>query len=137
MLPPDASGLVLEKGSNTDPDTGKVTHYVEGWRDVEPLATRADGKMSCIVIQHEDKSNRARGMVILLGQYSQGLIRVGNDVSLERWQWTKDQGWKLVVKMGDQELPCQALLAKADTLKEGQSLESATQQWNCIESEIF
>lgn len=40
MLPEDpSSGLSLEKGEMANPDTGVLTGYVEGWRDVAPLAT--------------------------------------------------------------------------------------------------
>jgi hypothetical protein len=135
MLPPDSSGLVLEKGSNTDPDTGKVIDYVEGWRDVKALATRDDGRMSCIVLQHEDKAESARGLIVLLGQYVQGMIRVGGHLALERWQWTKDHGWKPVVQIGAQSLPCQALLSKDEILKVGQSLQDESRHWTCVESE--
>lgn len=35
MLPEDAEGLALEKGEMIDPVTGRLTEYVEGWRDGE------------------------------------------------------------------------------------------------------
>lgn len=35
MLPEDDSGLALEKGEMVNPATGKLTGYVEGWRDGE------------------------------------------------------------------------------------------------------
>jgi hypothetical protein len=35
MLPEDARGLALEKGEMVNPATGRVTEYVEGWRDGE------------------------------------------------------------------------------------------------------
>ena len=34
MLPEDDSGLALEKGEMVNPATGRLTEYVEGWRDV-------------------------------------------------------------------------------------------------------
>lgn len=37
ILPEDAEGLALEKGSMVNPATGRLTDYIEGWRDVEPL----------------------------------------------------------------------------------------------------
>ena len=35
MLPEDDSGLALEKGEMVNPATGRLTEYVEGWRDGE------------------------------------------------------------------------------------------------------
>lgn len=35
MLPEDADGLALEKGQMVNPATGRMTEYVEGWREVE------------------------------------------------------------------------------------------------------
>lgn len=35
MLPEDSEGLALEKGSMVNPATGRLTEYLEAWRDVD------------------------------------------------------------------------------------------------------
>lgn len=43
-MPEDpASGISLEKGEMVNPETGRMTEYLEGWADVEPLATLPAG----------------------------------------------------------------------------------------------
>lgn len=43
-MPEDAaSGISLEKGEMVNPETGRMTEYLEGWADVEPRAVLSGG----------------------------------------------------------------------------------------------
>ena len=115
---PQADGKTLERGSMINPATSQMTDYEECWKDVEPTATSSeDGeKKICAVLQLQDDDYQARGMVVRVGQFCQGILQVGDGLSLERWQWEKDRGWKRQLRVGDLWLPCGVVL-------EGQRLE--------------
>ncbi|KAJ0158492.1 hypothetical protein CTA2_11462, partial [Colletotrichum tanaceti] len=82
-----ADGLTLEKGRMVNPATGEETDYEELWRDVEPVAVVGSGgeAVECIVLRFEDEQAGARGSVVWLGRFCQGISRVGADVTAERW----------------------------------------------------
>ena len=42
---------------------------------------------TCIVLCYEDPSYQARGMVIRVGDHCQGILRLGDHITVERWQW--------------------------------------------------
>lgn len=138
MLPEDASGIALEKGEMVDPATGKMTEYVEGWRDGEILVVKpprekdvkaffqqlsdrnvnVDGLQSTssaaptklsLVLQHENAARKSRGMVVRLGQTCQGVMRVGDEFAYERWEWTSNIGWARTRSSGDLSMPCDVL----------------------------
>jgi hypothetical protein len=61
MLPEDAEGLAMEKGEMVNPATGKLTEYVEGWRDGEiEIVAKPGGD----VIQGFWKELRGRGVSV-------------------------------------------------------------------------
>ncbi|KAK7443661.1 hypothetical protein Landi51_09009 [Colletotrichum acutatum] len=98
-------GLTLEKGRMVNPATGTETDYEELWRDVEPVTVppvgaAAEGEaqkgVECVVLKHEDETSGARGMVVWLGRFCQGISRVGEEVAAERWEWREGEGWRRV-----------------------------------------
>ncbi|KAM0714449.1 hypothetical protein Q7P37_010236 [Cladosporium fusiforme] len=114
MLPEDTTtGISLEKGDMVNPDTGHLTEYIEGWRDVKPRpvismpemhlemfiamigttgqviqglesAERSAGSVSA-VLRHEDASKGSRGMIVRVGNLCQGVLRMGEKFGYERW----------------------------------------------------
>ena len=42
---------------------------------------------TCIVLCYKDPSYQARGMVIRVGDHCQGILRIGDHITAERWQW--------------------------------------------------
>jgi hypothetical protein len=77
---PLENGDVLEKGAMKHPETGKVTEYEEVWRDLD-----VEGEKVSTVLKMEDASKKARGMVIRIGQWMQGVMRVDDQITVERW----------------------------------------------------
>ncbi|KAG5662134.1 hypothetical protein KAF25_004373 [Fusarium avenaceum] len=129
---PQPDSLTLEKGSMVNPDTGIDTAYEELWHDATPTAVPGDSQVRALVLQTEDDENGVRGSVVKLGCYVQGLLRVGDGITLERWEW-KEGGWKRTVRIGDAELPCEKIVDE-EALKEGDAVDIAGRAWNVIEA---
>ncbi|KAL5605640.1 hypothetical protein FOVSG1_005787 [Fusarium oxysporum f. sp. vasinfectum] len=127
---PQPNDLTLEKGSMVNPDTGIDTAYEELWHDATPTAVPGEPAVRALVLQTEDEKNGVRGSVVRLGCYAQGLIRVGENISLERWEWK--EGWKRTIRMGDAELPIEKILGE-ETLKEGDTVDVGGREWKVIE----
>ena len=85
-------GTVLEKGVNKDPVTGAITNtYEESWLDLDAELTGHEKQHPCFVLRVDEPSKQARGMAIRIGQYVQGILRLGNQMTLVRWQWSVDE----------------------------------------------
>ncbi|KAK1706339.1 hypothetical protein BDP67DRAFT_476512 [Colletotrichum lupini] len=110
-------GLTLEKGRMVNPATGAETDYEELWRDVEPVTTSG-----------------ARGMVVWLGRFCQGISRVGEEVAAERWEWKEGEGWRRTVRIGDRALPCEVLLMTGAALSVGTHVVHEEVVWDVLES---
>jgi len=180
MLPEDAEGLALEKGEMVNPATGRVTEYVEGWRDGEisavpppgekvveafydrlrsrgvrvegmqgkslmedelqsSAAKEAPARLS-LVLRHEDATRKSRGMVIRLGHMCQGVVRVGDEFALERWEWTHEVGWQQTSTSGKLAMPCDVLTVLGETMCTDSTViydEADDLTWRCVEVERF
>ncbi|CAJ2509839.1 Uu.00g057390.m01.CDS01 [Anthostomella pinea] len=108
-------GRTLETGRMVNPATGRETNYEEIWTDTEPMPIpeRSEAlsipsrvsKARCIVLELKNNAQQERGMVICLGHYCQGVVRKGEEFTLERWQWV-DGKWERQYRMGSLWLPC-------------------------------
>lgn len=130
-------GLTLEKGRMVNPATGRETDYEELWKDVDPVAAAAgEGAkdVECVVLKFEDEPAKARGSVVWLGRFCQGISRVGDDVSAERWEWKEVEGWKRTVRIGARELPCEVLLKSGAQLSVGAHVVYGDSIWDVLES---
>jgi hypothetical protein len=129
---PQTDRRTLETGSMINPATGVLTDYEECWIDVEPVATRKDeGKKLYVLALHDDE-NKARGMVVRVGQFCQGVLRVGDFFSLERWVWNELKGWQRKVHMGDLWIPCGLALDETH-LQLGGEITYGDYQWKVLE----
>ena len=81
------NGDVLEQGKNTDPTTGAVTAYEELWRDLKVELVGQEEALASVVLKVQENPVGARGMVVRVGGWCQGILKVGNDLTVERWQW--------------------------------------------------
>lgn len=106
-----ANGDVLEKGTMLDFDDGKVKDYEEVWRDHDIVP-----KMSTVLVLEEAGGKKfgigntvdaARGMVIRVGNYCQGIMNVKGEITCERWILDEGEAeWKRVFRTGSGVLPC-------------------------------
>ncbi|RGP59778.1 hypothetical protein FLONG3_11100 [Fusarium longipes] len=129
---PQPDDLTLEKGSMANPETGIDTAYEELWHDATPTAVPGESGVRALVLQTEDKEKGARGCVVRLGRYAQGLIRVGEEIALERWEWTEG-GWKRTVRMGNEDLPIEKILGE-ENLEEDDGVDVGGRTWKVVEA---
>ncbi|GKU02217.1 hri1 protein [Fusarium langsethiae] len=132
MYPQPGEDLTLEKGSMVNPDTGVDTAYEELWHDATPTAVPGEPDVRALVLQTEDEKAGVRGCVVRLGRHAQGLIRVGREIALERWEWTEG-GWKRTARVGDEGLPIEKILGE-EMLDEGDSVDGGGRTWKVIEA---
>ncbi|KAL5120720.1 hypothetical protein ACEQ8H_001469 [Pleosporales sp. CAS-2024a] len=98
--------LTLEHGHAFHPHLQAVKSHEEMWKDQVIVSTQSSGTTVCAVMRLQDDTEGFRGVVIRLGQYVQGIVVVGNEVTAERWEWMHDGGWKRSKRVGRQLIPC-------------------------------
>lgn len=128
-LRPD--GKTLEKGTMANPETGLDTEYEELWRDEDPVPTTSQ-KVNTIVLRLENGDD-TKGLVILLGAYCQGLLRRGDNITAERWQWAQSGGWVRAIKIGDDAVPCPEIMEKISPSC-GELFAVGNDSWQVVES---
>ncbi|POS72987.1 hypothetical protein DHEL01_v208624 [Diaporthe helianthi] len=129
-----AGGLALEVGNMVNPATGRMTAYEELWSDEVPVRAGAQNP-SCVVFQLSDEPGSKRGQFILLGRYAQGVLRVGDTFTAERWVWNEEHGrWKQTVKVGDNSEPLGFLVdGRHRPDKAGDNVEGSAGTWTVVE----
>lgn len=139
---PQSDGLrTLERGRMVNPATGRVTAYEESWLDPTPKATIAsggsgEGQRVCAVLRLHDDEHDARGLIVRLGEWCQGVLRVGEGFALERWKWEEGGDWKRQVRMGDLWLPCGVLMDPVKVVVGGE-VKLGEYLWRVEELEKF
>ncbi|XP_031635159.1 uncharacterized protein LOC116348320 isoform X2 [Contarinia nasturtii] len=118
-------GTTIEKGYMMNPDTGINTAYEEVWDDEDVHST--DTAQVCVVLKYENFDDR--GLVIRLGRYSQGFMKIGEQTSLERWEWIDRAACN--VRIGTDELPCKLAMEKTFLL--GEEVQVAGRSWIVVE----
>lgn len=134
---PQADGIhTLETGVMVNPATGIMTAYEENWADVAVQAIEVGRPRSAVVLVSEDLDRKTKGMIIRVGQFCQGLIKVDGEVSLERWMWKREAHgkgeWTRVARLGRLFLPC-AVTFEATRLEEGGEVEYGDYKWTIKE----
>ncbi|KAJ0108027.1 hypothetical protein J7T55_008163 [Diaporthe amygdali] len=131
---PCPGGLALEVGSMVNPATGILTAYEELWYDKKPALTSATPP-ECIVFQLLDEPGARRGLFVRLGPYAQGVLRVGNTFTAERWAWSENlSSWEQIVKIGDNHDSLGFLLdEQRRSDKVGDQVEAPMGTWTVIE----
>ena len=80
------NGDVLERGKNVNPETGEETVYEELWHDLEIESLGKKHNHSSVVMRAEDLDKGLKGMVVKVGGWCQGITKIGNDLTVERWE---------------------------------------------------
>ncbi|CAC9888102.1 unnamed protein product, partial [Aureobasidium pullulans] len=132
---PQNENLTLELGSMYNPLTRSEQPYEEHWADFS--ASPVDGKRWSIVIDLDDPEHRAKGRVIRVGEHCQAILKVGEQVSVERWKFetseVEGQGaWKRLARLGDMFLPV-SLTFTPERVVEGNTLSYGDHKWEVKE----
>jgi hypothetical protein len=136
---PISEARVLEVGHAFHADFGAEKTHEEMWRDVPVQSTSAGGGKICSVLRVQDDAARVRGVVVRLGQYCQGLLVQGGNVTVERWEWaagstgdSEADGWNRTVRVGDGFLPC-GVLFRTEVLAVGGVVKFQDFEWRVEE----
>jgi hypothetical protein len=101
--------------------------------------TRLRHLVACCVLQHENDARQSRGTVIRVGQFCQGVLRVGDEFAAERWEWTEQGGWRKVFASGSSKLnmPCDVAchLAVRKLRVGNEVVYGPGEIWQCVEEE--
>lgn len=151
------NGDVLETGSSVDPETGEERGYEELWGEI-PLDTytrgggdgdgdgdgndargRGDDGQGGVVLKLDDVGGgyagreRARGMVIRIGGWCQGVLRMGEGFTVERWE-RGGVGWERIFREGVGEVPCGVVCeGVGEGGREGEVVEFGGGVWRVVE----
>lgn len=125
------NGDILEKGKNSDPVTGEETEYEELWHDLEVEAFGKKHNRSSLVMRADEPARNIRGMAIKIGGWCEGILKVGDELTVERWEWKpKDcasdvasteasmetertrNDWMRTFKIGKVPLPCNHICSR-------------------------
>jgi hypothetical protein len=108
-------GRTLEHGSSFNSAIGRMHSYEEMWSEIPIESCYPSDKKMAVVLRTENVAAGIRGLVVRLGQYCQGILMKGNEVSVERWEFVDhvdgdesvvDGEWTRTIKLGDMFLPC-------------------------------
>lgn len=148
---PQANGDVLEKGNMVNPETNEKMDYEEMWHDIEPVTTDGSSTRYSFVMKLDEPAKAARGMVIRIGAHIEGVIRIGDAISVARWCF-KDAmhgdgkgAWvRELLIASDHEVigrgcfPLEALISHADgaapVLRERSTVMAGDMAWTCVEA---
>lgn len=108
---PQCNGDVLEKGVMLNPDTGKDTDYEEVWKYLDPFPKAMPDQVKAVTLQM-NKGEQERGLMVRLGRFCQSLVRRGEKIAGERWEWSEEDGWKKLITIGEDILPCTQVLVE-------------------------
>lgn len=125
-----SDGTVLEKGCMINPETGLNTPYEEVWDDRE--VSSLDMAQICVVLKYEN--GNGRGLVVKLGKFCQGFIKIGEQITLERWELNDEP--TCIVRIGSDELPCKLAMERTFNKKEfsiDEEVIVADRSWTVVE----
>lgn len=125
-------GDTLECGQNVDVKTGEVKKYEELWGDIRLQPVGPDQEHICVVLKAEDTASRTRAMVVRVGDWCQGMSKVGEDVTVERWHWSHGGRWERIARLGAHSLAC-TVTFDATCLKQGGTFQDCDLEWEVVE----
>lgn len=128
------NGDVLERGCQIHPVTGLECEYEELWGDLDTEIVGKEIQRVSVALKIENDDRLTRGIVVRVGSWCQGILRTGEDITVERWQSKnpKSGEWNLVRKIGSAALPCKSTL-NVDGLEVGAFVQSDGLQWKVVE----
>lgn len=155
------NALTLEVGFAFHPALGRVSGHEELWRDV-PVQSTPDltptttstttpphpaQKTSVTLRLFDASAPHIRGLVVRVGQYCQGIVMQGREVTIERWEFVgategtleaqsevqrdEEWGWRRTARIGDLYVPCSATF-RPRVLSVGGVVRGRGVEW-CVE----
>lgn len=134
------NGDILERGFQSHPFTGTQCEYEELWGDLEVVVVGEEGKRVSVALKVEDDVSSTRGLVVRVGNWCQGILKIGDEITVERWHSklpqhsakSKLSDWIREMKIGHGALPCEATFNIKD-IEEDAFILSNDLQWKVIE----
>lgn len=130
---PQPNHTTLELGAMYNPLTNSEQAYEEVWVDYS--ASSVNGTRWSLVVDLEDLEHKAKGRVVRVGEHCQAILKIGDQVTVERWKYEvsplfKDgqSDWKRVARLGDLFLPV-SLAFEPESLIEGNTLTFGDYKW--------
>ncbi|GAB7363595.1 hypothetical protein MBLNU230_g4166t1 [Neophaeotheca triangularis] len=136
---PSGEHRTLEIGAMVNPETGLMTEYEEVWRDFGPKAVVGEegGKVQCLVLHFEgggEEGDGVCGVVVRVGGFCQGVVRVGEQFALERWEVQGEEGrWVRKYRFGELWVPCAVVAREAQKVKEEGEVRYGDSIWKVVE----
>lgn len=116
-----------------NPATGIDTEYEEVWDDVPVELPDQGNKKSatCLSFLTEDAEKETKGCIMKLGYWCQGVLRVGKDISVERWKFIddEDKSWVLVARVGKNSIGCEIAFGNDESIEAGKTIEVEGRRW--------
>ncbi|KAF2761239.1 hypothetical protein EJ05DRAFT_497789 [Pseudovirgaria hyperparasitica] len=158
IYPQRDSNISYEYGAMVNPATNEMTDYQEVWRDLDCLSLDTDGMKSCSVLTTENTEHKIRGIIIRVGQYCQALLKVGDEINVERWHYTprrpespysdpfqdddsqdstfvgRSGDWTRQLKLGSRFLPC-VVTFQDENNSVGDKITRGDFEWTIVEKE--
>jgi Protein HRI1 len=127
----------LEKGSMPNPATGVDTEYEEVWDDmlIEVPDLGSKKSATCLIFLTEDAEKETKGCIMKLGSWCQCVLRVGKDISAERWKFTDEyKSWVLVARVGKNSTGCEVAFGDDESMEVGKTIEADGRKWSVKEA---
>ncbi|CAD0090623.1 unnamed protein product, partial [Aureobasidium vineae] len=128
---PQPSNTTLELGAMYNPLTNSEQPYEEVWVDYS--ASAVEGTRWCVVIDLDDPEHKAKGRVVRVGEHCQAILKVGEQMTVERWKFEAPEkdtkgGWERLARLGDLYLPV-SLAFTPERVIEGNTLTYGDYKW--------
>ncbi|KAK8021229.1 sodium/nucleoside cotransporter [Apiospora arundinis] len=136
MVPSQQPGETVESGQMVNPDTGVMQAYEECWLDGEP----EEGSKGWVLQYHDEGAGAGeggRGLMTKIGGRVQGVLRVGKEVAVGRWEiapGASSSSWTAVAEIGSMAntgfptgLPAAPAIGDKVQAQDGR-------QWVCLEA---
>ncbi|KAJ9649671.1 hypothetical protein H2201_001814 [Coniosporium apollinis] len=139
----EAANHYIERGHRPRRPTGHLTHYEEIWEHIPVQPVKTGTTNLSIVLTACTPT--ARGMVIRTAHVCQGILRINDEVTVERWCWkprgsrgSRSGNWERVLRLGRLYLPCHlAMEAERWPLRKDSLLEYDNLAWHVTEVDAF
>lgn len=137
----------LRSGEYFDPLICSYVDIKDTWHPISPLNTVLENHKWNIVLELDESIKNAKGLIVRVGHYCQGVLKIGDAVTVERWRFIHKQSkhttqnlstksaspaateksepepafegdWTRELRLGDHFLPC-AIAFRTAGLQEG------------------